>query len=46
MDKTSREVLNAKKRALSEGREAMLHHVGEGKDIMTLLCGFNLYRPR
>lgn len=38
MDRTSRDVLSAKKQALSQGGEAVLRQVGAGKDIMSVLC--------
>jgi hypothetical protein len=36
------EVFTAKKQALSEGGEAMMSQVGEGKDIMSVLCLYYL----
>jgi hypothetical protein len=38
MKRSSMEVLQAKKRALTQGDEAALKHVGQGKDIMSVLC--------
>jgi hypothetical protein len=35
---TSVEILEAKKRALKEGGEAVANQVGGGKDIMSILC--------
>lgn len=37
MDEMSREILNSKKAALKEGDDAIMHQVGEGKDIMSIL---------
>jgi hypothetical protein len=38
MHNMAAEVFTAKKRALSEGGEAVSSQVGEGKDIMSVLC--------
>jgi len=38
MDRTSVEVFEAKKRALQQGDDALIKEVGQGKDIMTILC--------
>lgn len=40
MDEASMKVFEEKKRALSEGDDAVLHQVGEGKDIMSILRAF------
>lgn len=40
MEKTSTNILDAKKRAFEKGDEAVLHQVAEGKDIMSVLCEF------
>jgi hypothetical protein len=37
MDKISTEVFEDKKRALSEGDEAIMRQVGQGRDIMSTL---------
>lgn len=37
MDKISTEVFEDKKRALSEGDEAVMRQVGQGRDIMSTL---------
>ncbi|KIJ60897.1 hypothetical protein HYDPIDRAFT_42968 [Hydnomerulius pinastri MD-312] len=42
MDKTSNEVFDAKKKALTEGDEAVLQQVGRGKDIMSILLKANM----
>ncbi|KAG2130367.1 cytochrome P450 [Suillus clintonianus] len=42
MHKTSMEVFEEKKRAISEGDDAVLHQVGEGKDIMSILLRANM----
>jgi hypothetical protein len=38
MDKTCIEVFEAKKKALADGDEAVVQQVGQGKDIMSILC--------
>jgi hypothetical protein len=38
MDRTARDVFYAKKRALQRGDESVVLQVGEGKDIMSVLC--------
>lgn len=38
MDTTANEVFEIKKTALNKGDEAMLAQIGEGKDIMSILC--------
>ncbi len=43
MDKTSREILDSKRRALAEGNEAVHRQVGAGKDIMSVLCTYSLF---
>jgi hypothetical protein len=40
MDETSMKVFEEKKRALSKGDNTVLHQVGEGKDIMSILRAF------
>jgi hypothetical protein len=40
MDEASMKIFKEKKRALSEGDDAVLHRVGEGKDIMSILRAF------
>lgn len=40
MAQRSLEIINEKKSALLKGDEALAHQVGEGKDIMSLLCGY------
>ena len=40
MDRTSTEVFEQKKKALQAGDEAVTKQVGEGKDIMSILCTF------
>lgn len=42
MHNTSVEIFTAKKMALSEGDEAVMKQVGEGKDIMSVLCTCSL----
>lgn len=42
MDETSREILNSKKMALEKGDDAVVHQVGEGRDIMSILREFVL----
>ncbi|KAG1740657.1 cytochrome P450 [Suillus lakei] len=42
MDETWTKVFEEKKRALSEGDDAVLHQVGEGKDIMSILLRANM----
>lgn len=37
IDLTSRDILESKKRALEKGDSAVMHQVGEGKDIMSVL---------
>ena len=43
MDSESRKIYNAKKSALEAGDDTILHQVGEGKDIMSILCTFVQY---
>lgn len=38
MDKTSKEILARKKELLAQGDAAFEQQVGEGKDIMSVLC--------
>ena len=38
MDARSREIVDGKLAALKAGDEALKHQVGEGKDIMSILC--------
>lgn len=42
MDETSMKVFEEKRRALSKGDDAVLHQVGEGKDIMSILLRANM----
>jgi cytochrome P450 len=42
MDETSMKVFEEKKRALSKGDNTVLHQVGEGKDIMSILLRANM----
>lgn len=42
MDRNARAIFESKKRALEQGDEAVLQQVGEGKDIMSRLCGFTI----
>ncbi|KAG2344709.1 cytochrome P450 [Suillus weaverae] len=42
MDETSMKVFEEKKRALSNGDDAVLHQVGEGKDIISILLRVNM----
>lgn len=37
MDETSKEVFNHKKMALKKGDEAVVHQIGEGNDIISIL---------
>lgn len=37
------DVLKAKKQALDEGDEALANQIGEGKDIMSVLCLYNIF---
>ncbi|KAJ3490087.1 hypothetical protein NLI96_g1671 [Meripilus lineatus] len=43
MDKTSREILASKRKALVEGDEAVHRQVGAGKDIMSVLLQANMH---
>ena len=38
MHRTSVEVFESKKRALAAGDQALKEQVGEGKDLMSVLC--------
>ena len=38
MDTRSREIYHDKKAAIAEGDETVLHQLGEGKDIFSILC--------
>ncbi len=38
MEERSKEILDGKRKALEEGDEAVKMQVGEGKDIMSILC--------
>lgn len=40
MDKTSHEVLRAKREAMQQGDEAVLQQIGSGKDIMSILRAY------
>ncbi|EIM84937.1 cytochrome P450 [Stereum hirsutum FP-91666 SS1] len=42
MDKKSKEILNSKKVALEKGDDAVIHQVGEGRDIMSILLKANM----
>ncbi|EIM84951.1 cytochrome P450 [Stereum hirsutum FP-91666 SS1] len=42
MDEMSREILDSKKAALKEGDDAIMHQVGEGKDILSILMKANM----
>lgn len=42
MDETSMKVFEEKKRALSNGDDTVLHQVGDGKDIMSILLRANM----
>lgn len=43
MDETSRDILSKKKAALAKGDEAVVSQIGQGKDIMSLLCLYLLF---
>jgi hypothetical protein len=38
LDSTATEILEAKRRALREGDEAVARQIGQGKDVMSVLC--------
>lgn len=38
LDQTAVEILEAKRRSLREGDEAVARQIGQGKDIMSVLC--------
>ncbi|TFY69723.1 hypothetical protein EVG20_g3026 [Dentipellis fragilis] len=42
MDETTREVFEHKKAALAQGDDALLHQIGEGRDIMSVLLKVSL----
>ncbi|KAA1472320.1 cytochrome P450 [Dentipellis sp. KUC8613] len=42
MDETTREVFERKKAALAQGDDALLHQIGEGRDIMSILLKASL----
>ena len=44
IQKKSIEIFEQKKRALMQGDEALKYQVGEGKDIMSILCQLQLVR--
>lgn len=44
MDETSNAILSAKRKALEKGDDAVVHQVGEGRDIMSILSGFLFLR--
>lgn len=44
MDNTSRDILKAKREVIQRGGEAVTQQVGSGKDIMSVLCEFQLHR--
>jgi hypothetical protein len=41
MHNTAVKAIEQKKRALAEGDEATMRQVGEGNDIMSILCGLS-----
>lgn len=43
LEGTSRQILRAKRAAFEKGDEAVVHQVGEGKDIMSRLCEYYWY---
>ena len=45
MDKQAKDILARKRVALASGDEAFLHQVGEGKDIMSILCALSVIAP-
>lgn len=45
LESQSREIFHAKKAALAQGEDAVVRQVGEGKDIMSILCKFSGYIP-
>lgn len=38
LDTTSKDILAKKKQIMAQGNDALEHEVGEGKDIMSVLC--------
>ncbi|EIM84927.1 cytochrome P450 [Stereum hirsutum FP-91666 SS1] len=42
MDETSNAILSAKRKALEKGDDAVVHQVGEGRDIMSILMKANM----
>ena len=42
IDRRSREIVAEKKALLAKGDVALAHEVGEGKDIMSICCRFNV----
>lgn len=46
MDNQARDILARKRVALASGDEALLHQVGEGKDIMSILCALSVIVSR
>lgn len=44
MDQTSNAILSAKRKALEKGDDAVVHQVGEGRDIMSILSEFLVLR--
>lgn len=44
MHNTSVEVFEKKKAAFEQGDKAAVHQVGQGKDIMSVLCGRSLWK--
>ena len=40
----SKAIIDGKKAALESGDEALLQQVGEGKDIMSILCAYVILR--
>ena len=45
MDERSKDIISEKRVALQKGDEAVLQQVGEGKDIMSILCTLDLSSP-
>lgn len=42
MDIYLMEILNGKRRALEKGDEALMHEIGEGRDVMSVLSKWHL----
>ena len=45
IDRETRTILETKKRALEQGDKAVVEQVGEGRDILSTLCGFLRSNP-